>query len=257
MTQLIEFKNSKGKILRGLLDKTNSTKGIIFAHGFERTTVERKFKAIVDKLKDKINLLRFDFAGCGLSDGDFIDFSVKKSSQELKLAIEYFKEFAHKVEEIILVGHSLGACIILDYLKNNPDDMVKKILFFAPALNQRELLRYYFVKGNNKEVEIIWQNYTDYLDGKSFLQDIKTEKRMTKEHWLGDKYFLENADINYADYLKNISQEILTVQGDKDDKVPIESNSLNVDVLVKKGDHDLQRPDMVEQWLPQVIEFLN
>ncbi|MFH1610441.1 MAG: hypothetical protein ABIA91_00975, partial [Patescibacteria group bacterium] len=71
MTQLIEFKNSKNKTLRGILDKTSSPKGIVFVHGFERTTVERKFKIIIDKLKDKISLFRFDFSGCGLSDGDF------------------------------------------------------------------------------------------------------------------------------------------------------------------------------------------
>jgi len=49
MTQIIEFKN-----LRGLLDKTNSDKGIVFVHGFERTTIERKFKAMVDELKNKV-----------------------------------------------------------------------------------------------------------------------------------------------------------------------------------------------------------
>lgn len=257
MAQLIEFKSSKNQTLRGILDKTNSRTGIVFVHGFERTTVEKKFKAIVDKLRDKANLFRFDFSGCGLSDGDFIDFSVKKSSEELKLAINTFAEYAHKVKEIILIGHSLGACIILDYLKNNPDNMVSKVLFFAPALNQKELLRYYFVKGINKQVDVTWQNYRDYLDEKEFLQDIEIEKRITKEHWLGDKYFLENAVKDYNNNLKDIQQEIFIIHGDNDDKVPIESNQTKPDILVKKGDHDLQRPNMIEQWLPQILKFLD
>ena len=251
MTQIIEFKN-----LRGLLDKTNSDKGIVFVHGFERTTIERKFKAMVDELKNKVNLFRFDFSACGLSDGSFEDFSVKKSTEELKLAVNVFIKKSD-IKELILVGHSLGGCIILDYLKNNPDNLVCKILFFAPALNQKNLLRYYFVKGSKKDIDITWQNYQNFLDEEKFLQDAKKGTRMTKEHWLGNSYFLENLDQDYNNDLKKISQRIFVDHGDRDDKVPIKSNSIKPNIVVSGGDHDLQRPDMIEQWLPQVIKFLN
>ena len=80
---------------------------------------------------------------------------------------------------------------------------------------------------------------------------------MTKEHWLGNSYFLENLDQDYNNDLKKISQRIFVVHGDRDDKVPIKSNSIKPNIVVSGGDHDLQRPDMIEQWLPQVIKFLN
>lgn len=260
MTQLIEFKSHQGKTLKGLLDKADSERGAIFIHGFERTTVERKFKVLVDALKGRNNLFRFDFSGCGLSDGDFFDFSIDKSARELTKAIDIFVKNSG-IKELILVGHSLGACIILHYLhqlKNYQAEQIKisKLIFLAPAFNQKELLRYYFVKAQDKDGKIDWENYREFLDEEEFLKDVKKPKRMTKEHWLSNEYFLENKGLDYNDLLEAVSQEVLVIHGDSDDKVPLVRNRKEPNIVVQGGDHDLQRPDMVEQYLGKVIEFL-
>ena len=80
---------------------------------------------------------------------------------------------------------------------------------------------------------------------------------MTKEHIISNKYFLENYSKNYTDAFKKINTKILIIHGDKDEKVPITSNNLKPDIIVKNGDHDLQRPDMVKQWLTKVIKFIS
>lgn len=93
MTQLVEFENHKGEILRGFLDRqTRNKKGIIFVHGFEGSTIEPKFKNIIDLLRGKINLFRFDFSGYGISDGRFEDLTIKKLTQELETTIFLFSK---------------------------------------------------------------------------------------------------------------------------------------------------------------------
>ncbi|MFH1456609.1 MAG: alpha/beta hydrolase, partial [Patescibacteria group bacterium] len=230
-------------------------KGIVFVHGFERTTVERKFKIIIDKLKDKISLFRFDFSGCGLSDGDFTDFTIKKSANELKFAIDAFVNET-KVEEIILISHSVGACVVLEYLKQYSDKKINKIVFLAPALNQKQLHRYWFTKSTNKDVEVTWENHNKYLDEKGFLKFTEIPERMSKEHWISNEYWLENRERNYNEDLDILPSEVFVVHGENDDKVPMQSNSLKVNILVKKGDHDIQRPDMLEQYIDQLIGFI-
>lgn len=93
---------------------------------------------------------------------------------------------------------------------------------------------------------------------KKFREDIERENKMTKENYISSDYFKENIDKDYAKLFKN-TDNILLVHGDSDNKVPLES--LNIDfsnkIIVKKGDHDLERPDMMAQWLDGVIKFLS
>lgn len=254
MTKIIEFKNKKGEILRGLLDEAKSSRGAVFVHGFERTTVESKFKSLNDRLKGSANLLRFDFSGCGLSDGTFFDFSVKKAVEELNEAVDVLIAET-KVKEVYLIGHSVAGCIIAEYLKKY-DTKIDKVILLAPALNQRELLRYWFARGQNKKESVTWQNYKKYLNEKDFLKDIKTKQKMLKDHFISSQYFLENYEKDYNDELSNSEHDIYVIHGDSDDKVPPESNKLRPNIIVKKGDHDLQRPDMISQWLDKTTNYL-
>jgi dipeptidyl aminopeptidase/acylaminoacyl peptidase len=77
---------------------------------------------------------------------------------------------------------------------------------------------------------------------------------------------LEASETDYQRTLDDIAlrwgfiPELLIVHGDADDKVPIESNdqikkSIQT-IVVVGGDHDLQRPDMVKQYLDKAVNFL-
>ncbi len=258
MTRLIEFKNRKKEILRGLFDKANSRNGVVFVHGFERTMVEKKFKNIVDELMGKINLFRFDFSGCGISDGKFDDLTVAKLAEEIKIAIGVFKKQAPKMENISLAAHSLGACAALKFIFENPEK-ISKAVFFGPAFNQKELLRYYFAKKKNPDTK--WESYGKYFSEKEFQNDIKIKKRMIKDHWISNKYYLENEIADYQDLFKKLDfKNILIILGKNDEKVPQNSNNKLPEkikkIIVENGDHDFSRPDMVGQYLKQVIGFL-
>jgi len=264
MTQLIEFNNRQGETLRGLFDKAKSTRGIIFVHGFERTTIESKFKNIIDKLKGKINFFRFDFSGCGLSDGNFKNLTLKKQVQELKEATEKFLKIS-KVKSLSFVAHSFGCVVVLEYLKS-ARIKIDKIVLISPALNQKMLHRFWFTKNYKKDNEINWSNFKEHFKGIKgiFEKEMKNPLKMTKEHIISSAYFLENKDRDYQELftLPGLnSSQFLIIHGENDDKVPIESNdqlpSQIKKIIIADGDHDLQRPDMVKQYLDKLIKFLN
>lgn len=263
--QLIEFKNQNGEILRGLLDLVkNKKRGVVFVHGFERTSVEMKYKNLRDSLNGKINVLRFDFSGCGLSDGKFEDTTVKKMTGELNKAINIFLKKVPQLKEIILIGHSLAGCVILNLLAQR-QNLVSKVVLFGPALNQQELLKYYFVRAKmyKEQVKISWDNYQQYFNLQEYTKDLQIKKRMRKSHWLGNGYFLENQDKDYQSLFKAINlppENFLIVHGDYDDKVPLLSNSSLPKSLksikVSQGDHDLEVPSMVKQYLNKTLKFI-
>lgn len=259
-TKLIEFKNKNNDLLRGILAQKNSTKrAVLMCGGFERSaTAEKKFKVLADKLAEKdIASLRFDYTGCGLSDGDFSKITVERMADDLRNAFKFLKK-EFEIKNISLVCHSLSACAFGGVM----DEMnFEKIVLLAPALNQKDLLRYWFVASDTKKknpgVGISWNNFRKYLNEIRFQDDCLRIDKMTKANYISPEYYLENKDIDYSVYFKN-NQNVLHIHGDKDDKVPLESLDIEFKnkVIVKGGDHDLERPDMFQQWIDRAFDFV-
>lgn len=254
-TILKEFRNHKNQLLRGILVETsNKDSVVLMTGGFERSgTTEKKFKLLADKLAEqKINSFRFDASDCGLSDGDFYDMTIKSMSQDLFLAHKFLVDCGYK--KIFFVVHSLSACALaLSLDKIN----VEKAILISPALNQKELLRLWFAQKNNKNKEINWNNFKDNYSENEFIHDLDFDL-MTKVHKLNKKFRLENQDKDYSPNYLAINNRILLIHGDKDDKVPYESLNVNFPnkIIVEKGNHDLEQPEMVEQWLDKAVDFL-
>lgn len=258
-TELIQFQNKNNKTLRGIfVSKEGNKKIVVMVSGFERkATTEKKFKALSDGLVSKgVDCFRFDWEGLGLSDGDFSEFTVERLKKDLFLALKEIRD-RKDYESISLVSHSVSGCVAGLARK---EINWSKILLLGPALNQKALLRYYFVKNKIKKqdpgLEIDWHNFKDYLEEEEFKQSFK-EGKLSKENYISADYFRENAEKDYSLYFED-AENVLLIQGDSDDKVPLES--LGVDfphkIIVKKGDHDLERPDMIIQWLPETLNFL-
>ncbi|MDO8584012.1 MAG: alpha/beta hydrolase, partial [bacterium] len=243
----------------GLYDSAETDHAVVFLHGFERTTVERKFKTLADALNGRVHLLRFDFAGSGLSDGDYGTMTVAKMTRDVASAIDWLRSEAPTIKHLSLVGHSLGACVALSYAAAHPE-MVNRLVLLAPALNQRVLQRYWFVRMQNREAR--FENYEASFDEQAFQKFMQEETHKTKETILGKGYFLENAE---ADYRPLVSlypdpSKILVIQGTRDDKVPTQTNdglpSGIASMTVQGGDHDLQSPDALPQYLNKIVSFL-
>lgn len=258
-TKLIEFKNQYDEVLRGIITASddNIKAGVVFAHGFERNaTVEKKFKMMASVLVDRgIASLRFDFSGCGLSDGDFSKTTIASRAQELLMAVKIFQE-EFSLEKIDFIAHSLGACVLVETL-NEIKPRIAKIVLIAPALNQKDLVRYYFARDNNPEIKVNWQNYKQYLNEEEFLKDCARADKMTCQNYIGSNYFLEAKDLDFSASFEMIKERILHIHDDADAKVPLESLNVRFEnrVIVVAGDHDLERPDFWDQWFGKAVDF--
>jgi pimeloyl-ACP methyl ester carboxylesterase len=263
-TKLIEFKNQDNETLRGILTIPDEKPkaGAIFLQGFERNaTVEKKFRQIADALVGReIASLRFDASGCGLSDGDFSKTTIKKRAQELLKALEVLQKEAG-ILKINFVAHSLGTCPLALELEGL-DKIINKMVFIAPALNQKDLLRFYFARDSmkkiNPDIKISWVNYKQHLNEEEFLADCLHAGKMVRENYINPDYFIETKDLDFSHSFDSMIGKILHVHGEFDLSVPLES--LNVEfpnrIIVPGGDHNLERPDFWQQWFTRAVEFL-
>jgi len=261
MSKLVEFQNKNSDTLRGILNDTKSDSIIVFAHGFERTTAtEKKFKDLADALLVAgISSFRFDFTGTGLSDGDFKHMTVANMADDLKNAISRAENHGKRIS---VVAHSLGACSIAKHVEGASGEIFDKIVLLAPALNQKELMRFWFtasmMKKEDVSLEMTWGNYKQYLDEDKFLEDCARDDKVARTHYIQSDYFLENKDKDYEEAFRGMGN-ILHIHGDDDGKVPLGSLGIEFKnkLIVKNGDHDLERPDMIKQWLSEAVDFLS
>ncbi len=259
-TKLIQFTNPDKKILRGIYSGAEENKKlVIMASGLERkATTEKKFTALSKALNQQgIDCFRFDYEGLGLSEGDFSDFTVENWKKDL-LSARAEMEGVKKYDSISLVAHSVSGCVAA--LAREEADWEKMVLL-GPALNQKDLLRYYFAQNKMKKedprLEVTWENFRDYFREEDFQAYIKEEGKMTKENYILPDYFLQNEDKDYSSYFQD-TDNVLLVQGDNDKKVPPESFNIDFSrkITVSGGDHDMERPDLLEQWLSGSVKFL-
>jgi len=260
MSKLVEFQNKNGDTLRGILNDAETDHVVIFVHGFERTTAtEKKFKDLADTLFTAgVSSFRFDFTGTGLSDGDFKYTTVTGMADDLKNAILEAQKYGKRIS---VVAHSLGTCVVAKQIEEDDSEVFDKIVLLAPALNQKDLLRFWFtvsmMKKEDSSLKITWSNYKHHLDEDKFLEDCSRGDKIARTHYIQSDYFLENKNKDYEKVFKSM-ENILHIHGDDDDKVPLDSLGIEFKnkFIVKNGDHDLERPGMIKQWLPQAVGFL-
>jgi len=263
-TRLLEFNNKNGQTLRGILTLPEASikHAVIFLHGFERcSSTEKKFKRLADELlKKNIASLRFDFAGSGLSDGEFQDITIEGQANDFVHALQVLNDNL-RAEKISVVAHSLGACALATKIQQI-QNQVYKIVLLAPAFNQKRLLRYWFVvsqmKKVNPEQKVTWQNYESYLNEEDFMDDCRSANKTVKANYISAGYCLENQQRDYSKELEDLQDSTLHIHGSHDVVVPIESLNIKFKnrVIVREGEHDLEKPIIIEQWLEKAVGFL-
>lgn len=256
-TKIIEFKNPRGNTLRGVLIAPTEQydRIVIMLGGFERAaSTERKFKLLSDELsKSGVHSFRFDVADMGLSDGNFYEMTSQDMANDLLSAIETIKNLGYG--KISFAGHSHASCNLSLVLNKVEFD---KILLIAPALNQKELWRLWFVQDENPDKQIGWRNYKEYLDENKFLETLSQDIH-SKNHILGPKMKQINVDIDFATNYDGFDlNKVLVVHGDADFVCPMESVTIDFPnkLVVSGGDHDMDQPEVIKRWLVKAGEFL-
>ena len=201
----ITFRNERGKQLVGILHlpKVEKPPVVIICHGFQTTKTRRRIVELARALQ-KVGILafRFDFEGCGDSEGNPRELSVAKEVSDLHSAYKtLLKEGDVDGNRIALIGESLGG-VVISLFAAKFSLPLKTLVLLAPAFNQKELFKIWYSKEGIKRIK-----------EKGVL--VKGEKE------IGKRYFLENADKDYSFILSKFKFPILIIHGKKDEDVPL------------------------------------
>ena len=164
------------------------------------------------------------------------------------------------VRDIYVVAHSLGACIAGKFMEERPESLKGGVLI-APALNQRDLMRYWFVTGQNKknpDVDVTWENYESLLSEEEFQEDCKQPNKPSKFNIIGADYFIGSNNTDFSRNYQGLENSFLHIHGDSDPAVPLQSVSVNFKekLIVAGGDHDIERQDKRELWVGEAVNYL-
>ncbi len=100
---------------------------VIYLHGNSSSRLEG-LKIAPELLKRDINLFVLDFAGCGMSEGEFISLGWHEKEQ-VKIVIDFVEKLPG-VGKVGLWGRSMGAATCLLY--NHSDERIKAACYDSP-----------------------------------------------------------------------------------------------------------------------------
>lgn len=149
---------------------------IIFIHGFVGSKVgeHRLFVKAARYFTERgYGVFRFDFSGCGESDGDYADVTVTNQLQEVQDVIDYVSIIRGiDKERVTVIGHSLGGAIASMTAAKDP--RVKQLLLWSPVGKPYEdvtgILGPKAVREITKEGR---HDYQGFMISKKFIQDLK------------------------------------------------------------------------------------
>lgn len=243
----ITFRNERGRQLLGILHlpKVEKPPAVIICHGFQATKTRRRFVKLARALqKAGILAFRFDFEGCGDSEGDPRELSVGKEVSDLNSAYEaLLKECDVAREKVALIGESLGGVVVSLFVAKFSTS-IKTLVLLAPAFNQKELFKTWYSQQEIKE-----------LKEKGVL--MKGEKEIGKD------YFLENKNKDYSLVLSKFDFPILIIHGKKDEDVPVSYSqklakrfkNITLKVL-PKANHKFEDPFSRKKAIKYTVDWL-
>ena len=203
MEERVYINNQEGLRLVGVLHIPEHKKrtGIIICHGFSGNK-DRNFipNLASDLEKNNFLVLRFDFSGNGESDGKFEDRTYTKYVEDLRSVIEWFKR---RVEEICVIGHSMGGSIALIEYSNYKN--YDKLVLLAPAV---KIIKKRFTKEYIKKLEE--QGYIEFVNSWG-------EKRRLKKEFFDDKERYDQLEL-----AKRLDIPTLIIIGDNDKTVSLQ-----------------------------------
>ncbi len=144
--ELFYINGSQGKLAARIslpeLQASQKCPMVILSHGFGGDMTFHLWEPITRILNEKgIGVLRYDFNGCGKSDGEFQDMTVPNEIEDLLCVISYVRSLP-VTESISLVGHSQGGVVTSMVSGDCGDTQIKcEVLLSAAAVLREDALR--------------------------------------------------------------------------------------------------------------------
>lgn len=180
---------SQGQKVSAILHLPDSVKPpcVIASHGLLASKDSEKYIALGQRLsREGIALLRFDFRGCGESEGRIENNTVTGRIADLDQAIEFTRSHPGLGNRIGLLGSSLGGYISL--IRASMDKEIKPVVIWSTPF---------------------------HLDG------LELKKDMEGMPFLGDAFFKDLPQHRLLPLLPKV-EYCLVVHGEKDELVPVD-----------------------------------
>ena len=189
MTQSISFL-CDNVCLSGVLHLPRETQNekvpiIVLLHGFVGSKVgeHRLFVKAARKFTEEgYAVFRFDFSGCGESDGDYADVTVTKQLCEVQAVLDYISALKEvDTTNIILIGHSLGGAVAS--LTASVDKRIRKMILWSPVAKPYEDIA--AIVGDTAVQTAEEQGVFDYHGfyvSQQFLEDLKNHCPLEAVH---------------------------------------------------------------------------
>ncbi len=206
----IEFNNSKGEKLAGILNIPNGNKkfpAVILVHGFGYHMHEDNMDGVpmFDELartlcENGFLTLQFDFTGCGESEGDFSKTTLTSHVADLNSALEILKKLPFvDTKRIGIVGMSFGTAVTVC----RGDEGVKSVVLLSSCKSPKD------------QIAKIFQT-----EGKYNPEAISSlERENEKPVNTGPQFWKDFDNYNFPDIIKNIHIPLMMIHGEKDDLV--------------------------------------
>jgi uncharacterized OsmC-like protein/fermentation-respiration switch protein FrsA (DUF1100 family) len=206
-TERLEFANAKGDKLAALIDLPlgKPVAFALFAHCFTCGKDNLAAKRISERLAMYcIGVLRFDFTGLGMSEGEFANTHFSSNVDDLVAAADHL----HRIHgaPAILIGHSLGGAAALAAAHRVPDARAV-VTIAAPC--------------DPAHVTNLFKEHVDKIRGQG-----EVEVALAGRPFRIKREFLDDvAEQNIKNCLANLRKALLVFHSATDDTVSIENAS--------------------------------
>lgn len=234
----VDFCNARGERLAGRVHGALHTTAVISCHGMLSSKEGHKHVLLAHEISHAgLGFLRFDFAGCGESEGSLYDLSLSDRVADLDAALDYLAR--RGVERFGLFGSSLGGAVAL--LAAARDERVVAIATVA-AVGHPALL----IEANTYACNAFdTQGYVDTDDGpigRGFLDD-------AREH-------------NVIASVRVLRAPLLVFHGEDDRVVPssdahdiaVAARNVSLEMVAGVG-HQFDNPGVLRPLVEQVVQF--
>lgn len=251
----ISLKNDSGETLSGLRAmpavKKDKYPAVVLVHGFGVTKEEYGLFDIISKKLASSGFLvyRFDFSGCGGSEGDFINTTLTKQKDELSVILDSVRsESCVDTDNVCIVAQSFGTSVTVAL---NPD--VKAIVFTGAISHPRAIISNIFdVSGNG-------------YDPSGISEMTRSDGSVTR---INPRFWDDLDNYDLPGLIGKIKCPFLFLNGSEDNKVPVSATDVyfsNVDgikerIIVSGGNHNLypkreHAAKLISDWFQKIIVF--
>ncbi|KPB06003.1 alpha/beta hydrolase family protein [Bacillus sp. CHD6a] len=180
-------------------DKGTAFPIVIICHGFigSKVGVNRLFVKACDALNELgYVLIRFDYAGCGESEGDYGSNTLDGFIDQTKAVLNFAKTLSCvDPSSITLIGHSLGGAVATLASLKEPD--VKRLILWSPVGNPSKDICEIIQKGSNNLYD-----YQGYCISEAFITSLEDHQPIELcPFFLGD---------------------VLIIHGEADEEIPVQ-----------------------------------